>query len=393
MNKTDELIRTTKNLFSLNLIVVIYIVFTILSITDTQIVLNGVVKLPIFNVEISLIYFFFLSPITLLILYIYFLVNFKKTLESCTKLPPVTNSWLILETFYSSEYEKTERSNVFYVLEILIGYFAIWWILPLASLTILYKAIYTHEDILIMIIGSIIFLINILLLFSYYVIILKPKNKFWEFLSKLWLVLVIGIIYLFLYQPYLKTIFVRENIDLIMIYILIVGIGFLGGIIYWLFKKEKHHSKMFQTVWIFILLTPLLLSIHYTFFADLGEKKNINLNGQVLNDNVRSKIDLRNKNLDGINLIGATLINSILRNTDLRKAALSDATLDGSDFENTVLDSAVLQGTSLLNVKNLSYEQLRNVKTLYNASFDSTMDSIISKLIKSNPQLFKKPKY
>jgi len=392
MNKTDDLIKTTKNLFSVNLIILIYILLTILSITDTQLILNSIVKLPIFNLEIDLVTFFILAPMTLFILFSYFLIHFNKTLKSYYERPSESISWLVLDSFYSRDYVKGKQSILFTLLEKMIGHFSIWWVLPLVNLVILYRFIYTHEEILIFIVGIVTTLSNLLLLAAYYEIVLKLNNKFWILFSKFWLTFIIGVIYLFVYRPYLKTILVINHINLIQIYLTIIFIVLFGSIIYWTFKKEKKPAKMFLTMWVFILITPFLLSLHYAFFTKVGEKKNISLNGQVLNDNDNIKIDLSGKKLDGADLIGVTMKNALLRNADLRKASLSDAIMDGSDFENVKLKGASLMRTSLLNVKNLNYEQLKSVRTLQDVIYDTTnrnIDSILSKLKLESPHLFK----
>jgi hypothetical protein len=178
MNKTDDLIKTTKNLFSINLVILIYILLTILSITDTQLILNGIVKLPIFNLEIDLATFFILAPMTLFILFSYFLIHFNKTLKSYYERPPESTSWLVLDSFYSRDYVKGKQSILFTLLEKMIGHFTIWWVLPLVNLVILYRFVYTHEETLIFIVGIFTTLSNLLLLAAFYEIVLKPTINF-----------------------------------------------------------------------------------------------------------------------------------------------------------------------------------------------------------------------
>jgi hypothetical protein len=391
MNKTDDLVKTTKNLFSVNLIILVYIFLTILSITDAQLILNSIVKLPIFNLEIELATFFILAPITLLILFIYFLIHFSKTLKSYYDKPPESISWFVLDSFYPAANKKDNQSKLFNTLEKLIGHFAIWWLLPLVNLAILYRSVYSHENTLIIIVGLFITFTNLLLLLAFYEIVLKLNNKFWNLISKFWLTFIIGGVYLLLYQPFLKTVLVKEHINLIHIYSSIIFIVIIGSIIYWSLKKKKQPAKMFLTLWVFVLITPFLLSIHYTFFSNVGEKKNISLNGQVLNDNDNIKIDLSGKKLDGADLIGVTMKNERLRNTDLQKASLADAIINGSDFEGAKLNGASFMRTSILNVKNLTFDQLKSVSTLYMAEFDSTMIPIQDSLKINYPQLFEDP--
>jgi hypothetical protein len=383
----QELVNSTKNIFSLNLIVVLYIILTILSITDTQLVLNGIVKLPIFNVEIILTTFFILAPITLLILFIYFFIHLNSSILEVNKLGTNSNTWLILESFLHHETIKTNPSKLFNGLEKLVGNFLVWWLLPITNLIIMYKIVYTHQNDLICLIGVVTFVTNLLLLMFYN----DLHNRTLKWKIGLYLSLIAFIIIYFLSSQSLSKILVNTQIRLEHLYIGLLIVSVVMVIIYFSSKLKRTSSIILGLLWIIIFLSPITFWHHYTIIADVGEKKNISLNGQALNDNIASKIDLRGKKLDGADLVGATLLNALLRNTDLREASLSDATLDGSDFENALLDSAILQGTSLLKVKNLSYEQLKNVKTLYHARFDSSMDSIISKLNSDFPKLFKEP--
>ena len=263
----------------------------------------------------------------------------------------------------------------------------VWWLLPISNLIIMYKIVYTHQDDIIFLIAAVTFVANLLLLIFYN----DLQNRTLKWQIGLYLSLIVFTIIYFMASHSLLKIFINTQIALEDLYLGLLVISVVMVIIYFSSKLKKTSSTILGLIWIFIFLSPIIFWYHYTIIANVGEKKNISLNGQVLNDNIAGKIDLRGKKLDGADLVGATLLNALLRNTDLRKASLSDATLDGSDFENALLDSTILQGTSLLNVKNLSYEQLKNVKTLYHARFDSSMDSIISKLNSDFPNLFKEP--
>ena len=397
MNNSEELIKTTKKLFSLNLIVVLYIALTILSTADSQLILNGAVRLPIFNVEIQLTYFLILGSVTPLILFMYFLIHFDKVLKS-----PDTNSkfsWLILEAHIPTNIKNNDGIMLFNFitinnLERIIGYFSIWGILPITNLLILYKTIYTHDILLIIIISTFIFSIN-LLLFGYYNIIHQSrKTADWK-LPTIVVIIIIVVTY-GAYQLFLKSVFIEINIGIEKIFLFLFLIGFLVLIIS-SSKYGRDRSRILRGIWLFVLFTPVLAGIHYSLIAKVGEMKNVNLSGQILNDKIGvsqgyfNNIDLRGAKLDAANLIGATLKNAILKGADLQKTALSYANLDGSDFENVKLHDAILRGTSLLDVKNLTYEQLKSVSTLWKAKFDSSMESTIIRLKENKPDLFKMP--
>ena len=83
-------------------------------------------------------------------------------------------------------------------------------------------------------------------------------------------------------------------------------------------------------------------------------------------------------NLGGANLQAAYL----------SEANLEDAEFPGANLQYTKLANAYLVNTDLIGAKNLTINQLSEVKTLYDASLD---DELLIPLKEKYPNLFKKP--
>jgi len=97
-------------------------------------------------------------------------------------------------------------------------------------------------------------------------------------------------------------------------------------------------------------------------------------------------------NLKNSNLIMASLKGAFLQFTNLEKAFLQFANLKGANLEDAYLkdanledanlkdanlEGAVLDGTNLRGVRNLSFDQLSKVNTLYNAKLDEKLLTLI----------------
>lgn len=108
--------------------------------------------------------------------------------------------------------------------------------------------------------------------------------------------------------------------------------------------------------------------------------------------------NLRGANLERTNLLGANLKGADLRGADLKEAFLVGANLEKADLGSanlgkTNLRSANLGGTDfrmaeLRGVKSLTVEQLRKVKTLYQAILDS---ELLEQIKEYCPRLLEKP--
>ncbi len=86
-------------------------------------------------------------------------------------------------------------------------------------------------------------------------------------------------------------------------------------------------------------------------------------------------------------LKGAYLIDAHLKGTHFEIANLEGAHFEGADLEGAHFEGADLRGASIKGVKNLTVDQLFNVKTLYNAELD---DELLIQLKEKRPDLFEK---
>ena len=59
-----------------------------------------------------------------------------------------------------------------------------------------------------------------------------------------------------------------------------------------------------------------------------------------------------------------------LRNAHLERTFFEETNLEGANFQGAYLENAYFEGDYLKGVKNLTIDQLSNVKTLHNAQLD-----------------------
>ncbi|MEN8803333.1 MAG: pentapeptide repeat-containing protein, partial [Thiogranum sp.] len=109
--------------------------------------------------------------------------------------------------------------------------------------------------------------------------------------------------------------------------------------------------------------------------ADLRGAK---LKGADLRQGNFQRADFREAKMTGVNLGDADLRGAQLGFADLKEADLNDAKLAGAD----------LRCADLLDVKNLSIEELKTVKTLYRAEMDEV---VRQQVLINNKELFAKP--
>lgn len=77
------------------------------------------------------------------------------------------------------------------------------------------------------------------------------------------------------------------------------------------------------------------------------------------------------------NLEGAFLQFANLKGANLEDAYLKDANLEDANLKDANLEGAILDGTNLRGVRNLSFDQLSKVNTLYNAKLDEKLLTLI----------------
>jgi len=108
---------------------------------------------------------------------------------------------------------------------------------------------------------------------------------------------------------------------------------------------------------------------------------------------VLTKANLEDAQLIGANLEyaiidGACLQKAILIEADLTFANLKGSFLQDADLEFAVLEGTNLQGANLKRVRNLTLEQLSEVKSLYEAKLDP---ELLKEVEEKYPHLLKKP--
>jgi hypothetical protein len=92
--------------------------------------------------------------------------------------------------------------------------------------------------------------------------------------------------------------------------------------------------------------------------------------------------------LGGTDLQEANLEGARLERANLEGAYLQEANLEGARLERANLEGADLEKANLKGAKNLTIDQLSNVKTLYKAKLD---DGLLIPLKEKYPALFEKP--
>ena len=75
--------------------------------------------------------------------------------------------------------------------------------------------------------------------------------------------------------------------------------------------------------------------------------------------------------------------------SDLEEANLKAANLEKPNLEKASLEGANLEGANLEGARNLSFDQLSRVKTLYDTKLD---EELLIPLKKKYPALFEEPK-
>jgi uncharacterized protein YjbI with pentapeptide repeats len=130
-------------------------------------------------------------------------------------------------------------------------------------------------------------------------------------------------------------------------------------------------------------------------FLFLANLENTKLSGLSAFHTVFSETNLKNTDLVGADLRETDFRNSFLNNADLSEADLSEAYLVSINLELTNLKNVNFIGANLKNAnftgaKNLTFEQLLKVKSLYETK--GIPPKIKERLLKEAPHLFKNPR-
>ena len=133
----------------------------------------------------------------------------------------------------------------------------------------------------------------------------------------------------------------------------------------------------------------LTKSISYGIFLAQARLEETDLQDTALIDCNMTRANLIEANLERANLTKARLDEARLYKVCLRRANLEGANLEGANLEGANLEGANLEGANLMHSKNLTYEQLITVSTLYQSK--GIPKEILEKIQKTHPHLLEAP--
>ncbi|TDJ53087.1 MAG: pentapeptide repeat-containing protein [Ignavibacteria bacterium] len=415
--KRDDSKKKSNRIFLIYFSTLIYILITTISITDTQLILNDPVRLPLINTEVNITIFFIISPLILFLLFVYYNVHFLHLPENKTKVS--YKMWPVFE-FGEFKSVNTNGEKVKKWLQIAIWNLIIWGSLPFVLFSINYWYARTHSWEMMLII-SIFSLLGNFFVATFWLISKNHENKSDEFY---WDILIIIVLILFAYGIYhIPVIHELAVHNISFIQKIVVGFIFLMGIfIFFIIVKEinKENSfrikfwkrtgfRLFKFIFIILLVSPLLV-LHYIYKIPSKEGLNVDLSYQIIsqNPNVLYKsiysVNLRSKHLEGANLVASVLANADLRDAHLQYSSLNRAKLNGadlsganlsntdlrrSDFSNAILrnvnfcgaqlDSVQLDSADLSGAKNLIIDSLCQAYSLHGATLDPELKILVNK--------------
>jgi energy-coupling factor transporter ATP-binding protein EcfA2 len=165
---------------------------------------------------------------------------------------------------------------------------------------------------------------------------------------------------------------------------------------FWLIESESDSKNAIRGA--LLRKADLRYADMYQAFVVKANLRNSELRGARLRESDFRNADLRGANLKLADLRQGNFYRADFREANLAEANLGDADLRGAqlglvdlkraDFNNALLTGADLRCADLLDVKNLSLEDLKTVKTLYRAKMD---EDVRQQLQKNNREIFAKP--
>ena len=337
-----------------------YCVLTILTTSIWDVTRNKPILLPVIEVELSFKFFSILSPIAGIIFFMFLqmYLNWLKELKNEIKKEYGSIKKLRLYPWVINIVLDPGRKFL-EKFQFLIVSFTIWWALLLV-LMVFYFRFSTRSGPTISLFLGIISIIGFLIVFFYrYQCDLQDKKKF-------------------TFQQKIIILFAA-------IFISLFGWQYLSSII----------SDIAIKVWNSIDLS------YQNLITEKNEQERywLNLSGVHLEKAQLEGTVLTRANLADGHFERAWLKNAILKEANLTQANfhmadLSGADLTKADFTYANLSGANLYGAdlsyaSLMNVKNLTIEQLSQVKTLYDAQLDPDLNK---KIKEKYPHLLEEPK-
>jgi uncharacterized protein YjbI with pentapeptide repeats len=426
-----EASKNARKIYLIYVAVLAYCALTVVSTTDRQIILNETARLPLVNLDVSLIGFFIIAPLLTIFVFIYFQLYLNRVnrliLDLRTNYLPVEKRrlypWLL-------NFAEDPDPGFTGILQNVIVRFSLWWSLPIVLILFSFWFVKKHDPILSYVIGltPIFGTLIVLYFWFHYEAVqykLRPeRTKFQRFIGKSVLAY-----FVIIYEIVLLSLIIPESnkgsvVGVDLSYQKLVtepDVDYEG--LYWANLNGFHleGANLISTVLKRADLRRAHLQNAYLGGANLQEADlwdaNLqeadlswaNLQEADLWDANLQEADLRRANLQEANLSEANLQESDLSWANLQEANLSEANLQeadlgGADLQEASLFEANLQEAdlswadlqeaslfeaNLQGAKDLTIGQLSKVKTLYKAQLDPELMGILKK---DYPHLFEEPK-
>lgn len=293
IKQIKEAANITQKIFFSFIVIVVYCIITVFSISDKDLIFQKLaVKLPIFNINVTLAFFYIGAPILIIFLYLYLNFNHIHLMGLINKLKEKYPASLKKLHSQSLMIFPDKPDNLFRNVEKWIMLFLRWWTLPVTIFIFTFRYIKTHDRFgfyALCLFAILAFIINYYLYNKYFSFKIKSTN----FIIKIFIIL-----------------FILINLSCISL----LELGLKGVKLY------------FNT-----------LDLSY---QDLRESTNQNL---------RYSGSLKKKHLEGANLIGSYCENMNLRQCYLQNADLSNANFKNADFLNANINNTQFSNTILCN--------------------------------------------
>lgn len=401
-NGIEESKKKNSRIFLIYFTVLVYVLITTVGITDIQLILNDPVTLPLINVNVNITTFFILSPILIILLFIFYNLHYEHLRTEYTE----EYDYLYWPVFEFGDFgNSTIEKKILTKLQVTFTTFVMWGLFPIALMVISFRYLESHNLVL-MWYHLIINLIGIIIA----IILLNNRGKYGYktiLLSEGIILLIIILFYMAMILIVGKSfgriidndIFPGWDKDLKLILLTLAYIIILPSIVTLTVNKifKKSIGSTFSlNIWL-SLVTLVLVMVHYIVRTPYGEGRNADLSYQIIAQNPESaykgvySVDLRFKRLENASFIssvlnGADMRYSIFNNATFHSAELDGADLRESDLRNVTLieaklHSAKLQGVDLSNSdlfdadlsdSNLKYANFTNCD-LRNANLTNTI--------------------
>lgn len=139
LEKIDSLTKLVRNAWLTLLLINFFSIFTVGRLSDSdKVISEGIIKVPIIGIEIVPYEFIILSPLLIIVFYVYFHILVARLMKLYTKLPShlnthpkreVVSPWLMTDVIDYRRKNSSPLAAIGLVSSILLG-----WIFPVASI-------------------------------------------------------------------------------------------------------------------------------------------------------------------------------------------------------------------------------------------------------------------